>query len=76
VRDSFRIVEAQSTVISLYYVGIPGALAFLLIGSLDYLDMSLADRHAEIIILFLLANAGYSILCRISGRRQQQERKE
>jgi hypothetical protein len=60
---------------NLYYVGIPGALAFLLIGSLDYLDMDLADRHAEIIILFLLANAGYSILCRISGRKQQ-ERKE
>lgn len=72
VRNSFRIVTAQSAVINIYYFGVPGGIAFLMIGVLDFLELALAKRHAEIIILALLANLGYSVLCRVSSRTKKE----
>jgi hypothetical protein len=74
VEDRVRILTGKKAVIALYYFTFPGLVAVLLIRALDLLDLELANRYSEITILALVANAGYSIHCRISGRKQQERK--
>ena len=72
--DRVRIVTGKKAVIAFYYVTFPGLLAVLIVQALDFLDLALAERHGEIIILVLLANAGYWVLCRLNSRKNEGAR--